>query len=151
MSKQEELRKILVVGATCTLIGHTVNGKEATNGLTNRKQLIVEVDEKAGVKLMLAEPKSTGEQLHRRWEWPDARHLEITKDGYSVVTGGELGDEKNPRMTWTYKVDAPEDASVAKAEGLKATEPAKTETVTQTKVAKEGGEVVDPATPDKKS
>lgn len=58
MSKQlEALAALLVKGARVTLNAFTIDGKKASNILTGREQLVVDVDDK-GISLIVSDPKS---------------------------------------------------------------------------------------------
>lgn len=149
MARQEDLRKILVVGARCTLLNHTVNGEPALNSLLNREQLIVSVDDEHGINLIISEPNSPGETLKRHWKWPDGRHFDVTKDGFTLTSGG--GEAENPKYTWQYQVVPPEEKPAEETE-VKGTQegshpattevvPTGSETPTQVQAAKEGGDV----------
>lgn len=128
MNKQEQLKKVLVIGATLTLVKHLVDGKEAKHSLSHRGQLVTALNDQ-GVTLIVAEPVNKGELGERKWDWPGEDNIvSVGLDHIEIKTGDD-------GYRWRYALKLPDgihpDLEQAPAGGQKA--------------ARKGGQAADPA------
>ena len=107
MSKQlEALAALLVKGARVTLNKFTTDGVKSLNGLVDREQLVVEVDEKGGVALIISDPKSNSEMGRRYWTMPRESEVEVKGNNFILSYGS--GSKENPKIAYHYSVVPPE-------------------------------------------
>ena len=121
MSKQlEALAALLVKGARVTLNKFTTDGVKSLNGLVDREQLVVEVDEKGGVALIISDPKSNSEMGRRYWAMPRENEVEVKGNSFALSYGS--GSKESPKIVYHYSVVPPEvvPASAEKAAEAKA-------------------------------
>ena len=126
MSKQlEALAALLVKGARVTLNAFTIDGKKASNTLTEREQLVVDVDDK-GISLIVSDPKSAGEMGRRYWARPRESEVEVkgNGNGFTLTTGA--GTKESPKLVYHYSVVKPpvEPSAAAPAKAAAAPAPA---------------------------
>ena len=129
MSKQlEALAALLVKGARVTLNAFTIDGKKASNILTEREQLVVDVDDK-GISLIVSDPKSAGEMGRRYWARPRESEVEVKGNGFTLTT--DAGTKESPKLVYHYSVDKPpvEPSAAAPAKAAAAPSPAAQEEV----------------------
>lgn len=110
MSKQSELRAIIVIGATVTLINHAIKGfSSGQHSLLNKELLVTGVGDE-GFNYIIAEPEGRGDLGTRQEEWPTEEHLaKVSPDGFvtevPLANGGVIGHEY--RVVQPRKAGAP--------------------------------------------
>lgn len=123
MSKQlEALAALLVKGARVTLNKFTTDGVKSLNGLVDREQLVVEVDEKGGVALIISDPKSNSEMGRRYWAMPRENEVEVKGNSFALSYG--TGSKESPKIVYQYSVVPPEAASASAEKAAEAKAPA---------------------------
>ena len=123
MSKQlEALAALLVKGARVTLNKFTTDGVKSLNGLVDREQLVVEVDEKGGVALIISDPKSNSEMGRRYWAMPRENEVEVKGQNFVLTYGA--GSKESPKIVYHYSVVPPEVATAPAEKAAEAKAPA---------------------------